>query len=150
MGPSILGAGLSAVTSIMKGNAQAAGDQFSASQEQEQYAEGMVRSYQTATALQQHPTNTLSQLEAVRGSTGVDPNSPSGNSIENRIFGLSNQDIQRDVSNIQQDAQMHFQAAQFYRQSAFDAQTAGGIGAIGGLLQAGLSAGGDLGKLRIS
>ena len=52
--------------------------------------------------------------------------------IENQIFGLANQDIQRSVANIQEEAQHHFQAVEFYRNAASTAHQAGMLASTAG------------------
>jgi 2-phospho-L-lactate transferase/gluconeogenesis factor (CofD/UPF0052 family) len=114
--------------------ATARGDDFQAFQEHEMFLQGMTKSFQTDTAMTQHLTSTIANIEAVRASSGASVNSPSGDAIQNRTLALGNQDIARETSNIQQQAQMHIQAMGYYTQASQDAIQAGDIAASGAIL----------------
>ena len=64
----------------------------------------MQKSFQTDTAMTQHLGTTLATINAIRGSSGADITSPSGEAIENRTLALGNQDIARTTINIQEKA----------------------------------------------
>src|ERR1035437_4465422 len=95
-----LGAFAAADAAHASADATAKGYQFQAFQEQEQFFQGMTKSFQTDTAMTQHLSSTISNIEAVRASSGASISSPSGDAVQNRVQGLGNQDITRDVSNI--------------------------------------------------
>jgi hypothetical protein len=123
-----------AMSSMMGAQAQAKGDYFQAVQEKQQFWEGMIKSVQTGTAMTQHLTSTLNNISAVKASSGAALGSPSGDAISNYTMGLGNQDIQRNVSNIQQEAMKHWEASNYYEQAGNDAIQAGGIGAAGAIM----------------
>jgi|ERR1035437_2559249 hypothetical protein len=129
-----LGAFAAADAAHASADAQSRGYQFQAFQEQEQFFQGMTKSFQTDTAMTQHLASTISNIEAVRASSGASINSPSGDAIQGRVQALGNQDIARETSNIQQEAQMHLQASNYYQQAAQDAITAGDIAASGAIM----------------
>src|ERR1017187_3304268 len=124
---------LGAMSAQMSASATAKGDMFQAGQEETQFYQGMTKSFQTDTAMTQHLSSTIANIEAVRASSGASINSPSGDAIQNRVQGLGGQDISRDVSNIQQQAQEHLTAMNYYQNAAQDALQAGGLAAVGAI-----------------
>lgn len=130
----LVSAGTQSEAAQAKARAEQMGDLFQAKQEKEMYFQGMTKSWQTETAMNQHLTSTLSNIAAIRGSSGADISSPSGEAIEDRTFGLGSQDIARTTQNIRQEAQKHLEASQFYMSAASDAIAAGNIASEGALL----------------
>lgn len=130
----MMGGMIGAQAAHQSAQATAYGDNFQAGMEQQMFFQGMTKSFQTDTAMTQHLSSTIANIEAVRASSGASINSPSGDAVQNRVQGLGNQDITRDVSNIQQQAQMHLQAMAYYQHAAQDAITAGDIAAEGAMM----------------
>ena len=127
----IMGANASAEAAREKAKAEAEGDSFAATQQQAQWFQGMQKSFQTDTAMTQHLGATLATINAIRGSSGADLTSPSGQAIENRTLALGNQDIARTTINIQEQAKEHEDASFYYLSAAHEAISAGGIAAQG-------------------
>lgn len=123
-----------AIAATSSAQATARGDQFQAGQEQTQFYQGMTKSFQTDTAMTQHLTSTIANIEAVRTSSGASILSPTGEAIQNRVLSQGNQDISRDTSNIQQQAQAHLTAMNYYQQAGSDAIKAGNLTAIGDII----------------
>jgi hypothetical protein len=148
---SIMGANASAEAAQEKAKAEAKGDSFEATQQQAMWFQGMQKSFQTDTAMTQHLGSTLATINAIRGSSGADITSPSGEAIENRTLALGNQDIARTTINIQEQAKQHEDASFYYLSAANDAISAGGIAAqgaeLGGIGAAVKGIGGAIGGL---
>jgi hypothetical protein len=148
---SIMGADAKAQAAEAQAAAQAKGDTFQAGTEQQQWFQGMQKSFQTDTAMTQHLGATLATINAIRGSSGADLTSPSGEAIENRTLALGNQDIARTTINIQEQAKAHEDASFYYLSAAHDALSAGDIAAqgaeLGGIGGAVSGLGGFLGGL---
>ena len=132
-----------AISAIGQGEATAAGDEQNAKNSMDKYWEGLIKANQTDTAMTQHLTETLGNINAVRAASGVEMASPSGTAIENATIGLGNQDITRTVGNIQNQAFQDLQASQFYTKAAQTARDNEGLGVAGALIG---GIGGLLGK----
>jgi hypothetical protein len=116
---------MGAVGAEMSASATARGDNYSAGQEEQKYYLGMVKSFQTDTAMTTHLTSTIANIEAVRAASGASLNSPSGAAIQNRVMGQGSQDISRETQ--------HLDAMKQYQRAADDALQAGGIAAAGAI-----------------
>jgi hypothetical protein len=127
----LAGASSNAQAAEAKAEAEAKGDTFQAGEEQAQWLQGMTKAFQTDSAMTQHLGSTLATINAIRGSSGADMNSPSGEAIENRTLALGNQDIARTTINLQEQAEEHGKASFYYLSAANDAIAAGGIAAQG-------------------
>jgi hypothetical protein len=127
----IMGANTKAEAARQQAEAQAKGDTFEAENQRDQWFQGMQKAWQTDTAMTQHLGSTLATINAIRGSSGADITSPSGEAIENRTLALGNQDIARTTTNIMEQAESHKKASLYYLQAAQDAIDAGGIAAQG-------------------
>lgn len=105
-------------------SAVAAGDYYQSWNEKIEGLEGYVKASQTNTAMTQHLMNVTANINAVRAAAGEESGSPTGEAVLARTEGLGNQDIQRQVQNINEEAMQHMAASSFYQQSAQQALNA--------------------------
>ena len=97
---SLAALGLSAYSSIEKGKAGKAADEFQASRLERAAEYGRVAAAQTSAVLTERLNTTLGNIEAVRAAGHTDPTSPTGVAIEDRASYLGERTRNIQVSNI--------------------------------------------------
>jgi len=132
-----------AIGAVQQGEATAAKDRQDEQNAVDMYWEDRIKGNEQDAAMTQHLASTMSNINAVRAASGAQMTSPSGEAVQNTTLGLGLQDIARTTLNANNEAMQQYQAAQFYAQSAQQAQDNESLGVIGSLV-GGL--GGLLGK----
>lgn len=125
---------LSVVGSIMGGSAKAQGDEYEAGQAENAAVIGRTKASQTSTFMSQDLDRQIQNIQAIRASSGVEDNSPTGEAIANNVRSRGNQQIAIKQGNILDQADQDDQAAAFYNSSAQNALIGGLLGGAGGLL----------------
>lgn len=90
---SIASIGLSAMSTIQKGEGEKAADDFKAARAEQAAEFGRLQAGLTDTTDRQHLNITLANIDAIRASGNIDPSSPTGFAIEDRSIERS--DLQR-------------------------------------------------------
>jgi hypothetical protein len=77
-----------------------------------------IQAHETNTKMTTNLMNVVENIRAVRGSTGTETASPTGAAVVSRTLGQGNQDIRREVEDLQLEGEMHQAAFYWYMQVA--------------------------------
>lgn len=147
MGPEVVAAAtigsmaLGAAEPAIKGFGEKAGQDFMAGQSERAAALGRIKADQTDVAMRDELATTLGNIDVIRAAAGVDPLSPTGQSIRAREQDVSDRQRTIAVGNIRAQADEK-EAEARYRRTAGKYALAGGFAAGGSrLIKAGAGAG---------
>lgn len=124
-----LSAGLAGASTYVQGQGVAAASKFKSEQAQVAAETGRTAAAQTDSALRDELHTTLSNIAAIRASTGTDPNSPTGVAIQEKNIEESDRQRKIRVGNIMNQVGLDEQGAGYYRSAAKNALLAGTLGA---------------------
>ena len=131
---SIAGAGLSAATSIMKGEGESYADQYQAQRLEKAAEIGRVQAVQTSAQMTQKENQMLGNIDAVRAAAHDDPTSPTGAAIRNTAEDMATTQKTITVDNILEQVQQDESDAAYERTASQYAMTGGILGAGASLL----------------
>lgn len=124
-----LAAGTAGAATYVQAQGVAAADRFKSEQSQIAADTGRTAAAQTDSALRDELHTTLSNIEAIRASTGTTPYSPTGNAIAEKSIDESDRQRRIRVQNIMNQVGLDEQGAGFYRSAAKNALFQGALGA---------------------
>lgn len=136
---SLASIGLSAAGSVMKGAGTQAADDMQADQAQQAAEFARTQASLTDTTLRQRLNMTLSNIDAIRASGGVDPSSPTTAAVEDWNKQLS------DTQRLAQDVLLRTQAATDDAGARY-LRSAGSYAMTQGIVGAGISLAGGAGR----
>lgn len=112
-----MGLGLSAFSSVMKGEGEKAGYDMRAAKLEQAAAFGKVQAEQTAAQFSEQLNTTLGNIDAVRAAAGIDPTSPTTAAIEGKQTYVSNRQKNTTVDNILNQAKTNEADARYMREA---------------------------------
>jgi len=138
--------GFSAAGSLFGGAKASQGDLQEAQNAVNASVMGQTKADQTDTDMRRKLTTQLANISAVRAGAGLNPNSPTGQAINNNVQSLSDTNRGYALDNIHAQVSLDNSAASFYTSSASSALMGGMFGAAGSIFKGlGGSSGGGFG-----
>jgi hypothetical protein len=131
---SILGTGMSAMSSITGAQGQAKADEYQAQRSLEAAQYGRIKAAQTGEAITQNMTRALGHIAAVRASAGADIRSPSSAAVMGSQEGLWERKRAIEMGNVFAQTREDERAAQMYTDAASRSLLGGYLGAAGSLV----------------
>ena len=125
--------GLKAGGSILGGMTTAQGDMAEAQQAENAAEIGKTKAAETDTDMRRRLGSQLSNIMAVRASSGLNPNSPTGAAISSNVEARGDINRTQALDNIFAQVQTDQLAADFYAHSASSALTGGVLGGVGSI-----------------
>ena len=132
---SLAGVGLSAYGSVLKGEGQAAGDQYQAERLDTEATYGRLKADQVGAQLTERLNITLQNIDAVRAAARDDPSSPTGQAVRDYQEMIGTRQKTITVDNILAQTQQNEADAAFYRNAASSALLSGNISAGAAILK---------------
>lgn len=131
---SMMGAGLSAFSSIEKGMGSSVADQYQAERLERAAQVGRVQAAQTGAQLTQRENDMLGNIDAVRAAAHDDPTSPTGAAIRDTAENRLTTQKTITVDNILEQVDEDESDAAYERSAAKYAMTGGIVGGAASLL----------------
>jgi hypothetical protein len=138
---SIASAGFSAGSSIMRGQATNAADQYQADRLKKQAEYGRLKADETSAQMGENLNIALGNVSVSRAAAGVDPTSPTTAAIQDRNESVGGRQITTNVNNIERQATQDESDAAYMRYAGNQALNAS-------YLSAGASAAGAFGSAK--
>lgn len=150
LGFGLMGASDKASADIMRGEGVNAQDQFQADLADENAKFGRLQANLTDTTMREQLTKTLSNIDAIRASDGVDPSSPTTNAIEQ--FNRMESDRQRTAAVVTARSQADYEEAsgKYLRSAGQYAQVMGNKAASADMFAGYAQFAGGLGKMALA
>lgn len=114
-GSSILSIGLSAYSSVLKGQGEQASANMRADKLEQAAAYGKVQAAETGAQLTEQLNTTLGNIDAIRAAAGIDPTSPTTAAIQDKQSFVSDRQRSTTVNNILQQARQNEADATYMR-----------------------------------
>lgn len=134
---SIASIGLSAMSTVSKGEGEKAADEFKAARAEEAAKFGRLQADLTDTTLREQLNVTLSNIDAIRAGGNIDPRSPTGAAITDRNIAISERQRVAQEASLRSQAASDEASARYLRSAGDFALTqsyiSAGAGAAGGL-----------------
>lgn len=135
-GLSIASAGLSAYSTVLKGEGTQAADEYQAQSLERAANVGKVKAAQTGAQMTEQLNNTLGRIDAVRAAAHDDPTSPTGAAIRDTAEYQGNRQKSITVDNILEQANQDTADAAYLRAAGKYALSTSEVGAAASFLGA--------------
>lgn len=134
-GTSIASAGLSAYSTLLKGQSTATADEYQSERLENAAVYGELKAKQTSGQMLRSLNTTLGNIQAVRAAANTNPTSPTGAAVLDNQEDIGNEQRSITVNSILQQARQDRSDAAYYRDAASRAMTMSYVGAAADILK---------------